>query len=48
MAPLAGKTIEVNENAEANEFHAGSVPDAILLARHTTFSIAPALHKLQG
>ena len=37
MAPLAGKTIEVNENAEADEFHARSVPDAILLARHTSY-----------
>ena len=27
MAPLAGKTIEVNENAEADEFHARSVPE---------------------
>ena len=37
MAPLAGKTIEVNENAEADEFHARSVPNAILLARHTSY-----------
>ena len=39
MAPLAGKTFEVNENAEADELHARSVPNAILLARHTSLHI---------
>ncbi len=39
MAPLAGKTFDVNEIAEADELHARSVPNAILLARHTSLHI---------
>lgn len=32
MSPWAGRTIEVNEDEEADDFHAESVPHAIMLA----------------